>query len=125
MKRESFASTRSMPLYGIGQGNGSGPAFWLSNLVDMFDTMEKLNVGIKDINPARTMVHKSLGMGFVDDVTIGCSSRSNNEDNDRIEQMENDEEQRVIEDITTMSQKWEIMLHINGGLLNSKNAIGS
>ena len=38
--REFYAGSDKEPLYGIGQGNGSGPAFWLSNLIVMFDVLD-------------------------------------------------------------------------------------
>ena len=36
ISRQYFQSTATEVLYGIGQGNGAGPAFWLANLIVMF-----------------------------------------------------------------------------------------
>ena len=41
ISEKSFAMEENELLHGIGQGNGAGPALWLSHLIVMFDTIQK------------------------------------------------------------------------------------
>ena len=69
-------------LYGIRQGNGDGPAFWLSNLIVIFMVLDTLNSGMQFRSPNKSRTYKSIGMGYVDDVTLGCTTinETSNED---------------------------------------------
>ena len=70
--------------------------------------------------PNKELKNKSTGMGFVDDVTLGCTSDTVPTDNDNIKETANTIETEVIEKITEMGQAWETMLHTNGGMLELK-----
>ena len=70
--------------------------------------------------PNKELKNKSTGMGFVDDVTLGCTSDTVPTDNDNIKETANTIETEVIEKITKMGQAWETMLHTNGGMLELK-----
>lgn len=68
-------------------------------------------------SPANKTVSQSPGLGYVDDVTLGCASDEVEVDNDNIPGHAKLEEQVVIDQITDKGQRWERMLHTNGGLL--------
>ena len=57
-----------------------------------------------------------MGAGYVDDVTLGCTSTIEC-DNESILDSIPAEETEVIRDVEDMGQKWEKMLFANGGLL--------
>ena len=107
-------------LNGIGQGNGAGPAFWLSNLIVMFFVLDSLCKGMNFMSPNGKKHHKSTGLGYVDDVTLGCTADCLTDNNDEIGQVSEQEELNVTKSIINMGQKWENMLHTNGGLLELK-----
>ena len=113
-------SSSAEMLYGIGQGNGAGPAFWLSNLVVMFFVLDSLCKGMGFTSPWGGKKYKSCGLGYVDDVTLGCTAVDNVVDNDDIIIATESEEKQVMKEITNMGQIWESMLHTNGGLLELK-----
>ena len=114
-----FVSTATQTLYGIGQGNGAGPAFWLSNLIVMFTILNEVCKGMRFKSPWKRNSYKSMGLGYVDDVTLGCTTQSEVGNEDIIHTTVQ-EEQEVIEEITAMGQTWETMLNTNGGLLELK-----
>ena len=118
--QNSYMATGGELLYGIGQGNGAGPAFWLSNLVVMFLVMETMCRGMGFQSSWNKLMHTSPGLGYVDDVTLGCTLEDENIPNDEIISKSTEEELKVVETITDMGQKWEEMLFTNGGRLELK-----
>ena len=118
---ETYTSTRKETLYGIGQGNGAGPAFWLTTLIIMFNVLDKVCKGIRFRSPDGNTTHKSTGLGYVDDVTLGATAGDEQEvTNDEVRETAMEEEEKVHAAITITGQHWETMLHINGGLLELK-----
>ena len=107
-------------LFGIGQGNGAGPAFWLTNLVVMFFVLETMCRGMGFRSPWKKLTHRSPGLGYVDDVTLGCTLEEGDIGNDEVIDVSNDEERRVVSEISDMGQRWEEMLFANGGRLELK-----
>ena len=75
---------------------------------------------MKLASPWKNKTHKSTGMGYVDDVTLGCTTNTPDIDNDNVVDMCETEEVQVVQDITKMGQSWEQMLHTNGGRLELK-----
>ena len=118
--KDSYMSSGAEMLYGIGQGNGAGPAFWLSNLIVMFFVLDTMCSGMRFQSPWGGHKHQSNGLSYVDDVTLGCTADDDNVDNDDIVDVTGMEERQVIRDITYAGQVWESMLHTNGGLLELK-----
>ena len=118
ISKSTYTSTTAEILYGIGQGNGAGPAFWLSTVIVMFFVLDKLCRGMQFSSPNGKVRHKSSGLGYVDDVTLGATVVDNPEvTNDTIQDYAEEEEQEVHREISTLGQTWEMMLHTNGGLL--------
>ena len=121
ISKNAYTSTRAEMLYGIGQGNGAGPAFWLTTLIVMFIVLDEICDGIRFRSPSGKETHKSSGLGYVDDVTLGTTAGDDVEmQNDDIIELSSDEEDQVHANISKMSQAWEQMLHVNGGLLELK-----
>ena len=106
-------------LYGIGQVNGAGPDFWVSKLIVMFMVLDTLNSGMQFRSPNKSRTYKSTGMGYVDDVTLGCTT-INETSNEEIKLIIPIEEENTVKTITSMGQNWEKMLITNGGLLELK-----
>ena len=121
ISKGSYFSTGTEMLYGIGQGNGAGPAFWLATLIVMFFVLDDLCHGMSFTSPSGNTTHRSTGLGYVDDVTLGTTTQNNKKiSNDEIVQNTEDEENKVHKDITKMGQYRETMLHTNGGMLELK-----
>ena len=93
-------------LYGIGQGNRAGPAFWLSKLIVMFMVLDTLNSGMQFRSPNKSRTYKSTGMGYVDDVTLGCTT-INETRNEEIKSIVPTEEKNTVKTIISMGQNWE------------------
>jgi len=112
ISKDSYMGNENHPLFGIGQGNGAGPATWLSHSVVMFQVLSDLSDGIIFVSPDGETNFTSPGTGFVDDVTLGVTANDDDEDEDR--------EQNVIVNITSIATYWEKMLYTNGGRLELK-----
>jgi len=63
-------STPSMPLYGIGQGSGAGPAVWHAHLLKMIKTMSTSHEGYHNTDPTTTITYNQLIVTFVDDTSF-------------------------------------------------------
>ena len=118
-----YENTPEAILYGIGQGNGAGPEFWLSHLVAMFFVLDKLTFGMLFSSPNGKIVHKSSGMSFVDDVTLVCTDEIPIINNDEILENDTHRDKRVCAQITKMTQHWEKMLFADGGRLDLKKLL--
>ena len=69
--------------FGIGQGNGAGPAIWLAHLTVMFSVLVTLTKGMCFNAPDKHTTFTSPGTGFVDDVTLGVTESEGVRDKDR------------------------------------------
>ena len=94
-------------LYGIGQGNGGGPAIWLAHLVIMFLVMDAVCKGMEFATPDGRKEYKSHGTGYVDDCTLGVTA----------EEGEERDSAKVVTRLTENGQRWERLLYTNGGRL--------
>ena len=112
ISKESYKADAMHPLFGIGQGNGAGPATWLSHSVVMFQVLSDLNDGIIFFSPNGEVKFQSPGTGFVDDVTLGVTA---NLDYNGVER-----EEDLIRNINLIATYWEQMLNTNGGRLELK-----
>ena len=100
-------TTKKHVLHGIGQGNGGGPAMWISHLTVMFAAISSVCIGF-----AMTCVQKisqvtTVGTGYVDDVTLGLSVTR--------ERPQTETKVRTL--LQRMGQIWEQLLYITGGRL--------
>lgn len=98
-------TTTNKVLHGIGQGNGRGPAMWISHLTMMFAALSPVCIGfaltcVEHINHVTT-----VGTGYVDDVTLGLLLPRDQPQNKYM----------VYKYIQKMGQLWEKLLFITGG----------
>ena len=107
ISKESIKTTKRQSLYGIGQGNGGGPAIWLAHLTVMFKAISSVCKGaeIAEIEGKKKIT--TVGTGYVDDVTLNIT----------VEDNENQEEGIVRRKLKQIAQKWEALLYITGGKL--------
>ena len=83
ISKDNYIGNETHPLFGIGQGNGAGPATWMSDSIVMFQVLSDLNDGIIFVSPDGETNFKSPGTGFVDDVTLGITENNDDSDEDR------------------------------------------
>ena len=107
VSKGNIRTTKSNTLHGIGQGNGGGPAMWISHLTVMFVALTSVCWGfvltcVENLQRATT-----VGTGYVDDVTLGLS----------VPREQTQTENMVQRQIQRMGQLWERLLHITGGRL--------
>ncbi len=98
---------KGAPLYGIGQGNGGGPAIWLAHLTIMFSALGSLCTGLVIAGIEGLRILRLIGTGYVDDVTLTISI-SNKKPQTTL---------RIRKKIQKVAQTWEKLLFITGGKL--------
>ena len=103
----SIRTTLGDPLFGIGQGNGGGPAIWLAHLTVMFTALSAICQGlvIYCLKGIEKLV--AIGTGYVDDVTLIAS----------LHPEEPQTEKRVRNKLKLMASRWEKLLYLTGGKL--------
>jgi len=103
--KESIRSKIGNVLFGIGQGNGGGPAMWIAHLIVIFSVLQTLVTGMVLSNPSMEKV-ETAGVGYVDDVTLGRSIVP-----------QNNPVKEAAEAIRETGQTWEEELYTTGGKL--------
>ena len=107
VSEESYQGTPFEPLFGTGQGSGASPAAWLSLVVLLMFTLDKLVPERMDFSsPIHT--HSRLIDAFVDDTSMGFTDSGNLSCAEMIERL------------TIIAQHWEKLLYYSGGSLNLK-----
>ena len=107
VSRRSIRTTKQTVLHGIGQGNGGGPAIWLSHLTIMLAAVSAVCSGFFTSCVQLLTKIMTVGTGYVDDVTLALSLPNNIKQTD----------DTVRRHIKKMSQLWEQLLYISGGRL--------
>ena len=107
ISKQSIRTTKRKVLHGIGQGNGGGPAIWLSHLTVMLAAIA--TVCSRFFTSCVEKAHKisTVGTGYVDDVTLGISLPAEDPQS----------ESTVRRYIRKIGQIWEQLLYISGGRL--------
>ena len=107
VSEESYQGTPFEPLFGTGQGSGASPALWLTLVVLLLNTLEKvIPERISFRSPDGTLEHRRLVDAFVDDTALGMT---NNGDQSFSE---------LVASLTKAAQTWEQLLFFSGGALN-------
>jgi hypothetical protein len=107
---QNYSGTVFEPLFGTGQGSGASPAAWLSLVVIMLNTFERLiPERMHFVSPDGTITNSRVVDAFVDDTSIGFTDGSGSLG------FEN-----LILRLQEISQTWEHLLHLSGGSLNLK-----
>lgn len=107
VSKDNMHTRKKKVLYGIGQGNGGGPAIWIAHLTVMFRAISSVCLGFAMSCVQAIQQISTVGTGYVDDVTLGLSLPSD------VAQTEH----MVYKHLKRMSQLWERLLYITGGRL--------
>ena len=94
-------------LYGIGQGNGGGPAIWLAHLTVMLMALSTICTGLVITGLKVLKKLHTVGTGYVDDVTIVISVPSH----------EPQTVGNIKDKIKDIATTWEQLLFLTGGKL--------
>ena len=106
ISEENYAGTIFEPLFGTGQGSGASPAVWLSLVVLLLHTLDRLTPNRMHFSAPSGPSHSRLSDAFVDDTSVGfTSSDSSVSFEDLIRRLER------------IAQTWEHLLHLSGGQL--------
>lgn len=107
---DKYQGTDIEPLFGTGQGSGASPAVWLSLVVLLLNTLEKLvPERLNFESPNGLLTHSRLVDAFVDDTSLGI--------NDFYSEMPMDD---LVQRLQEIAQTWERILSLSGGALNLK-----
>lgn len=69
---EYYQGTHDLPLFGTGQGSGASPAVWLTLVVTLMNTLDRVtNERMTFQSPDTTSTHTRLVDAFVDDTSLG------------------------------------------------------
>ena len=108
ISEENYQGTVFSPLFGTGQGSGASPAVWLSLVIILLQTLDRLipdRVNFSSLSG--DIVHTRLSDAFVDDTSLSFTSSSHDTDiNELIVRLEK------------IAQTWEHLLYLSGGKLN-------
>ena len=107
VSKQSIRTTRKNTLYGIGQGNGGGPAIWLAHLTVMFTALSAICTGFLTTCIEGLCTLSTVGTGYVDDVTLMVTTTFD----------EPQTEVYVQNKIKNMATIWEKLLYLTGGKL--------
>lgn len=103
----NIGNTREHQLHGIGQGNGGGPAIWLSHLAVIFKALSSVCTGLYTSCIENKRQCTTIGTGCVDDVTLVMSiPKGTSQTVNMVRKM-----------IQRMAQLWDQLLFITGGRL--------
>ena len=108
ISKENYHGTIFAPLFGTGQGSGASPAIWLSLVVILLQTLDRLipdRINFQSVSG--DLVHSRLVDAFVDDTSLGFTSKSDETSMDD-----------MIQRLQHIAQTWEHLLHLSGGKLN-------
>ena len=98
----SNTSSPHLPLYGIGQGSGAGPAAWHAHLLTMIATMSSFHQGYTTTDPTSTISYNQIMVTFVDDTSFLINDDKNQVD-------------KLIKKAEDMINSWLTILRITGG----------
>ncbi|KAI2493764.1 hypothetical protein MHU86_20769 [Fragilaria crotonensis] len=102
---DNYHGTVFSTLFGSGQGSGASPVFWLSLVVILLQTLDRLIPDrVKLSVPSGGIVHTRLSDAFVDDTPLSFTSSSNDTDIDDL-----------IARLKKVAQTLEHLLFLSGG----------
>jgi hypothetical protein len=107
MKDDNYHGTNIEPLFGTGQGSGASPSVWLTLVVVLMNTLDRLIPEHMSFqSPDSPQQHDRLLDALIDDTSLGFT------DDGRMT-MEN-----MIAKLNHIAQTWENILLYSGGTLN-------
>ena len=105
----NYMGTIVEPLFGTGQGSGASPSVWLTLVVVLLHTLDRIIPDRMNFSAPSGLSHSRLSDAFVDNTSVGfTSSTSSVSSEDLITRLEH------------IAQSWEHILHLSGGQLNLK-----
>lgn len=107
ISENNYHGTAFAPLFGTGQGSGASPAVWLTLVVLLLHTFDKLiphRMNFVPISGAR--MHSRSSDAFVDDTSVGFTS------------CDDSSFSTLVTRLQEMAQTWEKLLSLSGGKLN-------
>ena len=107
---EYYSGDPEKPLFGTGQGSGASPAVWLTLVVVLMNTLDRIiTERIRFRSPDSPTRHQRLTDAFVDDTSLAF--------NDHAHEMTYT---TMIHKMQNVAQTWETLLAYSGGALNLK-----
>ena len=107
LSSEKYSGTPAEPLFGTGQGSGASPAAWLSLVVLIMNTMDRvIPERVEFQSPDSSTVHTRLIDAFVDDTSLSFTNNGS-------QTME-----EITKTLTNIATTWNRLLHYSGGSLN-------
>ena len=103
----NYSGTIFEPLFGTGQGSGASPSVWLSLVVILLHTFDRIvphRMNFAPVGGGRA--HSRSSDAFVDDTSVGFTSSDDSSYEDLVSRLE------------YAAQSWEKLLHLYGGKLN-------
>ena len=108
ISEENYHGTVFEPLFGTGQGSGASPSVWLSLVVILLQTLDRLIPDRVNFScPSGAVTHKRLADAFVDDTAL-CFTSSSNETL----------YEQLVTKLQHIAQTWENLLFLSGCKLN-------
>jgi hypothetical protein len=105
---DNYHGTPFAPLFGTGQGSGASPAVWLTLVVILLQTLDRVVPDRMNFESIQgDFKHSCLTDAFVDDTSMGFNSQS---DDKTLEDLVNR--------LQVIAQTWEHLLFLSGGKLN-------
>jgi hypothetical protein len=109
ISKQNYHGTPFEPLFGTGQGSGASPAVWLTLVVILLNTLDKLIKSRMSFqSPDHKQLHERLADAFVDDTSMGFTDPGLLSYSSMITELQH------------IAQTWEKLLHYSGGALNLK-----
>ncbi|KAI2501729.1 hypothetical protein MHU86_12735 [Fragilaria crotonensis] len=103
----NYQGTPFEPLFGTGQGSGASPSVWLTLVVILLNTLDRLVPDRINFVPLRgDRTHQRLVDAFVDDTSLGFTSAGEHSYDELIGRLQQ------------VAQTWEHLLFLSGGKLN-------
>ena len=109
ISEENYQGTVFEPLFGTGQGSGASPSVWLTLVVIMMNTIDRvIPERMSFTSPDGSILHKRLAEAFVDDTALGFT------DYGKLTYV------AMVKRLQEIAQTWERLLFYSGGALNLK-----
>ena len=105
-----YQGSAKSPLFGTGQGSGASPAVWLTLVVVLMNTLERIVPHrLQFTSPDDSYQHSRLIDAFVDDTSIAFTSTTGDNSHSN-----------MVTGLQSAAQTWQQLLSYSGGSLNFK-----